>query len=396
MPARVCICDDDPVIGQLLHLDLAAAGFSDTTALSTTAAAIEHLTAAAPDILLLDINMPGGGGLDLLAYMRTQGLLADTRVLMLTGEDDTWFMERAKGMGASGYLTKPVDTRQLMAKIHRLLADPQVRWIDDLSILTSPGLTVARRREEAAAATVAAPAAVEPARSRILSVEDVACNQQLVTLFLEAERYAVDQVQGGLDALAAIAAKQYDLMLLDLRLPDLDGLEVVRRVRAGERDGRRLPIVAVTADVLPERLAEAQAAGVDDHVTKPFTSATLRGVVARHCGQPGPASLESLNPIVADLAQTYGKATVESLLRALMVQLAKLDDDASPTEPLEDAAHAIKGAAASLGFTLVSTACLELEDACRAGKVVAPPLRRASEACERASRQIASCLAQAA
>ena len=388
MSARICICDDDPVTGALLSLDLSAAGFEVEAPLTSVEAAIGYFSISAPDLLLLDLNMPGGGGLELLGYLRMQDMLPATRVVMLTSEDDVYFMDRARQLGAVGYLVKPVDSGHLASRVARALNDPDMRWIDDLSVVSAtPARTVRRDDLDRAPAP--------QSRRRILSVEDVACNQQLVSLFLDDETCAVDQVSTGREALSALGAKRYDLLLLDLRLPDLDGLEVIRRIRRTGGGGRRLPIVAVSADVLPAQVAEALAAGADDHLGKPFSASALRAVVARRLGEPA-KRLEDLNPIVAELTHSYGQTAVEHLLQALLSQLSTLKTTAPQPGPMEQAAHALKGAAASLGFTVVSSACSDLEAACRNGGAAESQFARAAAVCENAKLQIYETLQKAA
>ena len=301
---------------------------------------------------------------------------------MLTSETDTYYLNRAKRLGAVGYLVKPVDSEHLASRVNRVLNDPGMRWIDDLSVLSAGAEPAARP---------AAGRAAPPRRRRILSVEDVACTQQLVALFLEDGTCTVDQVGTGREALSAVGAKRYDMLLLDLRLPDIDGLEVIRRVRRDEAGGRRLPIVAVSADVLPAQVAEAMAAGADEHLGKPFTASALRAAVGRWAGVAG-RPLDQLNPTVAGLARDYGQEAVEGLLRALALQLATLEATAPRPDALEAAAHAIKGAAASLGFGAVSAACSELEAACRRSAPWDQALAHAAAACEDARLQIADLL----
>ena len=170
MAARICICDDDPVVSELLQRELSAAGFDVQEPLSGVEQAMGWLELDAPDVLILDLNMPVGGGLDLLAWLGARRLLDRMRVLMLTGEADSFYIDRARQLGASGYLTKPVQPGHVTAKVRRLLGDPGVRWIDDYTTLSAPQK---------------APATAAPARAHILSVEDVACTQQLVGLFLD-------------------------------------------------------------------------------------------------------------------------------------------------------------------------------------------------------------------
>ena len=148
MSALVFLVDDDPVVTDLLSLELRASGF-DVEAMGSAPEAMGMLEHLQPDILLLDLNMPAGGGLELLDYLNGRGRLQATRVLMLTAEDDGHFIARARRLGASGYLVKPVDGPRLVSRVRRLLAERDVRWIDDQSVLTAaaaePAPTLAAR-----------------------------------------------------------------------------------------------------------------------------------------------------------------------------------------------------------------------------------------------------------
>ncbi len=136
---RLFICDDDPVIGTLISLDMSLAGFDVAPQLYSLVEAIEALDRTRPDLLLLDLHMPGGGGLDLLGYLAKTGRHPGLPIVMLTSEHDSHYIERARALGARGYLTKPIETGTLAAKLDRVLDDPGLRWIDDISALTEPG-----------------------------------------------------------------------------------------------------------------------------------------------------------------------------------------------------------------------------------------------------------------
>ncbi len=259
MAARICVCDDDPVMTALLSLELTTAGFTVDEPLHSAPQAIAALVLSQPDILLLDLHMPLGGGLDLLQDLHDRGLLDAMRVLMLTGDDDIYYMDRAKRLGASGYLTKPIGIAPLVARVCRLLSDRRVRWMDDISTLTSPNLH------------------------------------------------------------APVSAS------------------------------------VVTAS----------------------NSATL-------------------NPTVAQLSRNYGKGAVDQLLVSLLGHLTAFDSVMPEVPELEAAAHAVKGAAACLGFTTVSEACFSLETACKSGQMLELPLRNAHAACTSARADISGYLAQAA
>ena len=184
--------------------------------------------------------------------------------------------------------------------------------------------------------------------------------------------------------------RRYDLILMDLRLPDIDGLEVVRRIRRSE-GAHRTPILALSADALPEHMRLSRLAGVDAHLAKPFTSASLRAAVEAHLAAAAPA-LDRLNPTVAEMARTYGEPAVRSLLQALLTQLDRFPAAPAAPSDLANSAHAAKGAAASMGFEAIASACGDLERSCLDGAPVDLSFRRAADACDRARRDITACL----
>jgi HPt (histidine-containing phosphotransfer) domain-containing protein len=153
--------------------------------------------------------------------------------------------------------------------------------------------------------------------------------------------------------------------------------------------------VALSADAMPEHQRLSRLAGVDAHLAKPFTSATLRAAVEAHLA-PAPPTLDALNPVVAGMARTYGEPAVRSLLQSLLAQLDRFPGSAIARAELAHRAHAARGAAASMGFGAIASACGELERSCRDGDVVDQPFRRAAEACDRGRRDIEACLQAAA
>lgn len=385
MVPRICICDDDPVVSEMLSLDLRAAGLPVSDVFAGVGEARERLADARPDILLLDLHMPDGGGLDVLSFLREEGLDETTRVIVLTGEEDSYFIDEAKRLGASGYLVKPVRAADLVTKVRRLAQDASVRWIDDFSVVS--------REARFAPIQLAEPAAPAPARRplQVLSVEDTAVNQQLIALYLEDQGILVDKVQTGAKALAAIRCKQYDAVLLDMHLPDMDGVEIARALRRAPPAGRRVPIIAISSDVTPEQVERARSAGVDDYVFKPFTPADLKRALQPLQPQDAPPTLETLNTTLGDLFAAYGQDAVSRLLAGLNDQLQKMTAALKDRHEAAEIAHAIKGSAAGLGFERVALACSVLEDACKSEGPFERELARAALACAVARDQIAAC-----
>jgi signal transduction histidine kinase/ActR/RegA family two-component response regulator len=109
----------------------------------------------------------------------------------------------------------------------------------------------------------------------VLVVDDLAMNCDIAASFLRSAGYMVTSVESGADAVAAAANGTFDAILMDVRMPGMDGLEATRRIRAAEFDGQHVPIIALTAQAFTEQVAECRAAGMDIHLAKPYTPDTL-------------------------------------------------------------------------------------------------------------------------
>jgi PAS domain S-box-containing protein len=118
----------------------------------------------------------------------------------------------------------------------------------------------------------------------VLVVDDVAMNRDIAASFLRAAGQVVDTVEGGAEAVAAVAGRDFDVVLMDVRMPVVDGLEATRRIRALGGARARVPIVALTAQAFTEQVAECREAGMDDHLVKPFTPATLLAATVHAAG----------------------------------------------------------------------------------------------------------------
>ncbi|MEG1053982.1 MAG: response regulator, partial [Janthinobacterium sp.] len=128
-----------------------------------------------------------------------------------------------------------------------------------------------------------APATAPAPGARILLVEDTALNRQLVCLQLGGRGYSIDTAENGALGLQAMAAQQYDLVLMDCMMPVMDGYQACQALRAREAasGAPRLPVIALTAGVTEDDRQRCVAAGMDDYLSKPFTAAQLRATVER-------------------------------------------------------------------------------------------------------------------
>jgi PAS domain S-box-containing protein len=139
----------------------------------------------------------------------------------------------------------------------------------------------AKAAEAQAASPGEGDAGVEFAPLRILMVDDTAVNRELVKLMLQPLGLEIEEADGGADGVQAAMTKAYDLILMDVRMPGVDGLEATRLIRAVSALNRRTPILALTADVQPENAAACRGAGMDDVLAKPIVPGELIGKLMR-------------------------------------------------------------------------------------------------------------------
>jgi signal transduction histidine kinase/CheY-like chemotaxis protein/HPt (histidine-containing phosphotransfer) domain-containing protein len=195
---------------------------------------------------------------------------------------------------------------------------------------------------------------------RLLVADDIAPNRLLMRALLGAAGHEVTVVTDGAEALAAVQSQPFDAVLMDVRMPGMDGLEATRRLRALPGPEARLPVIAVTASALPEEIAECRAAGMDTHVAKPVDRAVLLDLLAQITSRPAdagppPAPLGPVSALRAELGEA-ALPLLYGFLDELETVSAALEAPGLEDEVLRGLIHRAQGAAGSLGATQLSAA----------------------------------------
>ena len=270
---RVLIVDDNATNREILSRQTASWGMRPE-ALETPAEALVRLRSGEEyDVAVLDMQMPEMDGMMLAGEIRR---LRESLPLLLATSLAGLQQTRAATEFAV-QLTKPIKASQLYeALLEALGAGTFVDEVGDQDV---------------------SPAAASSSQLRILVAEDNAVNQKLVTLLLAKLGYTADIVENGIEALEAIARERYDVVLMDVQMPELDGLETTRRIVA-QYGVDRPRIVAMTANAMESDRAECFAAGMDDYVSKPIRPPSWQARSnapsrARHAGR------------AADFARSY-------------------------------------------------------------------------------------------
>ncbi|MGE3935555.1 MAG: ATP-binding protein [Rhodospirillaceae bacterium] len=220
---------------------------------------------------------------------------------------------------------------------------------------------------------------------RLLLAEDNVTNRLVALSILQHDRVRVDAVANGLEAVEAVARFDYDLILMDVFMPEMDGIEATRRIRArGGRDAT-VPIVAFTANAFDDDREACRAAGMNDFVAKPIRKSLLLGALARNLAvaaadAPAPhqdtAAPAFDEHALVQLAAEIGAEAVQRVVRAFVGTttrtLQALSDPAGdPAEALRKV-HSLKSAASYVGASRLSRAAIAQESAMRGGRALAP------------------------
>jgi two-component system, sensor histidine kinase and response regulator len=218
-------------------------------------------------LILTDVHMPEMDGFELLKHIRIHW--RTPTVIMLTSGSYADDVARSRELGAEGYLIKPVRQSDLLQTIVRIFAERPPE---------APPRPV-RRDNVRPAAKPAHPQL--PGALHVLVAEDNAINQKYTLSVLEKEGYRAVVAGNGREALAAMERQSFDLVLMDLHMPDMDGFEATSSIRARERfSGGHIPIIAVTAHALNSDREKCLAAGMDAYVSKPIRRTELVEAIA--------------------------------------------------------------------------------------------------------------------
>ncbi len=389
---RVLVVDDSAVNRRVLHEQITSWGMrSESVGSGRDALARLREAAAGGDpyrIALVDDQMPDMDGEMLGRAVTADPALRDILLVMLTSMSQSGDLRRVSEAGFAAHLVKPIRQSQLFDVLATVwAARRQGPGAPLVTLETAHGVRRATAGRSAEA----------PLNARILLAEDNAVNQKVALKMLEKLGCRVDVAANGREALEMLDLLPYDAVLMDCRMPELDGYEATREIRRSEQGTQRhVPVIAMTAHAMQGDREKCLAAGMDDYVTKPVSAAALRAALSQWvraavveprdtAGRPAApakapegrdqeimAAMRELAggtdaAFVAELIATYLQTAHEHI--AAMRKAAAAADGTA----MMRAAHSLKGSSAQLGAHRLAEACQELEQRAAQGSLAGAP-----------------------
>jgi two-component system, sensor histidine kinase and response regulator len=246
-------------------------------------------------IILLDMRMPGMNGIEVAQRIRDEHLPTEPLILMLSSDDLKPQLAQLKELCLDAYLVKPITRKELFDAIGRVIQAANRHSADALPV----------RKEESLAATESAcetGPAYESEPIRILVADDSADNRLLIGAYLRREPYQIDFAENGKIAIDKFKSNQYGMVLMDVQMPEIDGLEATRIIRRWEKDNHRTPtpIIALTASALEEDEQRTRAAGCDQHLSKPVKKSVLLQAIRMTSARARESQVLQVAPLMAD------------------------------------------------------------------------------------------------
>ncbi len=371
---RVLVVDDNETNRIILQEILEVWGMRPTCAVDGPTA-LQVLAESAADpfgLVLLDVMMPNMDGMEVAAEMRGAFELGDVPILLLSSAGRSEDVGRCRQLGIKRSLTKPVKQSDLLNAIVQALEEDNTSGHEEQTDTARSQAAVEKRR-------------------RVLLAEDGLVNQKVAVSLLEQRGHQVAVVDNGRKAVEEIQRGDFEIVLMDIQMPEMDGFEATTAVRAREaEEGGHIPIVAMTAHAMKGDRERCLEAGMDGYVAKPVVPAELYAAVETDYANATPAteqktSTEVVATPTASAALPDWHAAIErfggkeDLVRELATMFfaegPKLLEQIGNDIKAEDAvglrrnAHTLKGSADIFGATPLKNTAAHLEELGREGKL---------------------------
>ncbi len=349
---------DDNATNRMILREILTGWHAQVTEAVSGAAALAEMTraqdAAAPyQLVLLDRRMPDMDGVQVATALHARPWQSEMAILLLTSDERALGVAQTRALGITDSLRKPIKRADLLRAIHAALGTP-LPVAEPVSAGSAVAVTAARRD------------------LRILLVDDSEQNRAVVQTFLKAMPYGLDLAENGAVAVEKCRTGHYDLILMDVQMPVMDGYTATRTIRQWEHERQLLPtpIIALTAHAFPDDLQKSRAAGCTAHLTKPIKKATLlRTILEQTKSSSAPAlapaadqaaaGVVHVDPAIVDLLPDF----LDAMKKCVVAIRQAVDRSDYATVTM--LGHRMKGDGGSYGFDTISTYGAALEQAAK-------------------------------
>jgi PAS domain S-box-containing protein len=364
---RLLIVDDNATNRQILTLQAQSWGMVAQAAQSGFEALRWLDRGETFDIAILDMCMPGMDGLTLGAEIRKQSDCQRLPLVMLTSMGKPKTRSQAIGVDFAAFLNKPIKQSQLYSVLIHILSEQPIK----VKRCTKGNATIAHSQHLQLDPTMARRLPL-----RILVAEDNMVNQQLALQLLERMGYRADVAGNGLEAIAALRRQPYDVVFMDVHMPEMDGLTATRRICEEWSPAVRPRIIAMTANAMQGDREKCISAGMDDYISKPIRVKELvHSLSQSQCPLQNQESetvgdlaldtqvLQAFRKTMGSDASVYLNQLIDIYLEETPELLQAIDTAVTQTDAAEmqKAAHTMKSSSAALGAITLSKLCEDLE-----------------------------------
>jgi CheY-like chemotaxis protein len=362
---KVLIVDDNRTNRRILEGLVTRWGMLSTAASDGEQALVLYTAAAANDdpfrLILTDMHMPKMDGFSLVERLKHDPIVCTSTIMMLTSGGQSGDAKRCEELGIAAYLLKPVRQNELREAIARVLSARE-------SSETSPLITRYTLRDKAHTGKTL----------KILLAEDNPVNQKLARRMLEKRNHTVTVVGNGREALAALENHSYDLVLMDMQMPEMDGFVATSKLRDQEKlTGKHQPVIAMTALAMNGDKERCMASGMDGYISKPIRPQELDDILNAYLtgNETDIAPPTNLEREVSDLIEVgplLDRVDDDRALLAELVDMFRRDCPATLREAqqaidsrngveLTKVGHSLRGVLSNLSAAGASTMAAELE-----------------------------------
>ena len=367
--ARVLVMQDDNISSNVLREGLAASGLRcDSSYFMSDMIPMLRKSIVEDDpfeAVIIDSVVPRDTFIELMEHKGIDPMLSKIKTVLLTSAGMRGEAKQMQAIGVDAYLTKPISEPKILEIMAVVISEKYDEIVTRYTL----------QKEQGAKSDNV----IDLNKARVLLTEDNAVNQLVAYRQLEKFNCFVETANNGKEAVIKFEESSYDLILMDCQMPEMDGYEATKMIRQKENDGEHVPIIAMTAHTLQGAKDKCIEAGMDDFISKPVKSNTLKDILEKYLSGKTktatipikkdisnsmlPVDLANLIELVGDDKDVFSEI-IDIYLNDITTHITALEEAFKNEDYAEvsNEAHSMKGASANVGARRMRTFCASLEE----------------------------------